>query len=104
MELGLKKVNFPTSDVTDGKIADYYFCYSKKMGLLTDENKFDKDILKDLSDTFNRDLLPKDIGDRCSTHKKVTKKEILQLLTCIKDAYLEFSKYVLRKSVLLREA
>ncbi|CAG9834041.1 unnamed protein product [Diabrotica balteata] len=99
-ESGLKEVKFPTSEVADEKLTDYYFCYSKKIGLLTDDDNFDKYQLKHLSDKFNPELLPKDIGERCSTNEKVTKKHILPLLKCIKDAYLEFSKYVLRKSVL----
>ncbi|XP_028135220.1 uncharacterized protein LOC114330102 [Diabrotica virgifera virgifera] len=98
-QYGLKQIKFPTSNATDEKVADYYICYLKKIGIVTDDDKFDNTQLKHLINNFNSEIVPKDITDRCSDNEKVTKTNILPLLKCIKDAYLEFSKYVLRKPV-----
>ncbi|XP_072394790.1 uncharacterized protein [Diabrotica undecimpunctata] len=71
-------------DVADG----IKLCYSKKVGLLTDDNYINKNVIQELKDVekYNKELA--EYIDKCVTDEKLTKENITQKIKCLTEAYL----------------
>ncbi|XP_028135221.1 uncharacterized protein LOC114330103 isoform X1 [Diabrotica virgifera virgifera] len=67
-------------------VGKYVFCMAKKTGLLTDDNKVNKDVIKERFGKRDPQVVD-NILNNCITEDTVDEKGILKIIQCIMDTY-----------------
>ncbi|CAG9834043.1 unnamed protein product [Diabrotica balteata] len=70
--------------VGSDQIGDYVLCVAKKTGLLTEDNRVNKDIIKERFGKRDPQVVD-DILNNCINDEEVTKTEVLKIISCIME-------------------